>query len=37
MFAMKVVNETFRKFLQKVWCLWLKRIFMYIDEDIEIN
>ena len=34
---MKVVEETFGQLLQMVWCLWLKRIFVYIDEDFEIN
>ena len=34
---MKVVEETFRQLLQKVWCLWLKQIFVYIDEDFAIN
>ena len=34
---MKVVEETFRKLLQKVWCLWREQIFVYIDEDFAIN
>ena len=33
---MKVVEETFRQLLQMVWCLWLKWIFVYVDEDFEI-
>ena len=36
-FAMKVVEETFRQLLQKVWCLWPKQIFVYKDEDFAIN
>ena len=36
-FAMKVVEETFRQLLQMVWCLWFKLIFLHIDEDFEIN
>ena len=36
-FAMKVVEESFRQLLQKVWCLWRKQIFVYIDEDFAIN
>ena len=36
-FAMKFVEETFRQLLQMVWCLWLKLIFVYLDEDFEIN
>ena len=36
MFVMKIVEETFRQLLQMVWCLWLKRVFVYIDEDFEI-
>ena len=34
---MKVVEETFRQLLQMVWCLSLEWIFVYIDEDFEIN
>ena len=34
---MKVVEETFRQLLQKVWWLWHKQIFVYIDEDFAIN
>ena len=34
---MKVVEETFYKLLQKVWYLWRKQIFVYIDEDFAIN
>ena len=34
---MKVAEETFRQFLQKVLCLWRKQIFVYIDEDFAIN
>ena len=34
---MKVVEETFLQLLQMVCCLWLKQIFVYIDEDFEIN
>ena len=34
---MNVVEETFRQLLQKVWCLWCKQIFVYIDEDFAIN
>ena len=34
---MKVVEETFHQLLQMVWCLWVKQIFVYIDEDFEIN
>ena len=34
---MKVVEENFRKLLQKVLCLWRKQIFVYIDEDFAIN
>ena len=34
---MKVVEETYRQLLQKVWCLWRKQIFVYIDEDFAIN
>ena len=33
---MKVVEEIFRQLLQKVWCLWRKQIYMYIDEDFAI-
>ena len=35
MFAMKVVEESFRQLLKKV--LWRKQIFVYIDEDFGIN
>ena len=34
---MKSVEETLRQLLQMIWCLWLKSIFVYIDEDFEIN
>ena len=34
---MKIVEENFRQLLQKVLCLWRKQIFVYIDEDFEIN
>ena len=34
---MKVVEENFRQLLQKVLCLWLKQIFVFIDEDFAIN
>ena len=34
---MKVEEENFRQLLQKVLCLWLKQIFVYIDEDFAIN
>ena len=34
---MKDVGETFRQLLQKVWCLWRKQSFVYIDEDFAIN
>ena len=34
---MKVVEKNFRQLLQKVLCLWRKKIFVYIDEDFEIN
>ena len=34
---MKVVEETFRQILHMIWCLWLKPIFVYIDEDFETN
>ena len=34
---MKVVEKNFRQLLQKVLCLWRKQIFVYIDEDFEIN
>ena len=34
---MKVVEENFHQLLQKVLCLWHKQIFVYIDEDFEIN
>ena len=34
---MKVVEENFRQLLQKVLHLWRKQIFVYIDEDFEIN
>ena len=34
---MKLVEENFRKLIQKVVCLWRKQIFVYIDEDFEIN
>ena len=30
---MQVVEETFRQLLQMICFLWLKRIFVYIDED----
>ena len=33
---MKVVEETFRQLLQKVWYLWHQEIFVYIDKDIAI-
>ena len=33
---MKVVVETFRQLLQKVWYLWHKEIFVYSDEDFAI-
>ena len=29
---MKVVEETFRQLLQSAWCLWRKKIFVFIDE-----
>ena len=31
---MKVVEDTFRQLLKKVWCLWPKQIFVYKDEDL---
>ena len=34
---MKVVEETFRQLLQIIWCLWLKQLFVYTDEDFKIN
>ena len=34
---MKVVEENFRQLLQKIFCLWRKQIFVYIDEDFAIN
>ena len=34
---MRVVDETFRQLLQKVWCLWCKQICVYIDEHFAIN
>ena len=34
---MKVVEENFRQLLKKVFCLWHKQIFVYIDEDFAIN
>ena len=34
---MKVIEENFHQYLQKVLCLWRKRIFVYIDEDFAIN
>ena len=34
---MKVVEETFRQLLQKVWYLWRQEIFMYIDDNFAIN
>ena len=34
---MKVVEENFRQFLQKVLCFWRKQIFVYTDEDFAIN
>ena len=34
---MKVEEENFRQFLQKVFCLWRKQIFVYIDEDFAMN
>ena len=39
MFAIKVVEETFRQLLEMVKCFWFKRtfVYMYIDEDFEIN
>ena len=37
MFAMEVVEETFRQLLQKVLCLWRKQNFVYIDEDFATN
>ena len=36
-FVMKVVEENFRQLLQMTLCLWLKPIFVFIDEDFEIN
>ena len=37
MFAIKVVEENFRQFLQKVLCLWRKQIFVHIDEDLAVH
>ena len=34
---MKVEEETLRQFLQMIGCLWLKPVFVYIDEEFEIN
>ena len=34
---MEVEEENFRQLQQKVWCLWRKQIFVYIDEDFAIN
>ena len=34
---MKVVEKNFRQLLQKVFCLWRKQIFVYIDEEFAIN
>ena len=34
---MIVVEETFCQLLQKVWFLWCKQIFVYLDEDFAIN
>ena len=34
---MKVVQENYRQFLQKVRSLWRKQIFVYIDEKFAIN
>ena len=34
---MTVVEENFRQLLQKVFCLWRKQIFVYIDEDFAIK
>ena len=34
---MKVVEETFRQFLQKVLCLWRKQNCSYVDEDLALN
>ena len=34
---MKDVEENFRQLLQKVLCLWRKKIFVHIDEDIAKN
>ena len=34
---MKVVEENFRQLLRRVFCLWRKQIFVYIDEDFAIN
>ena len=34
---MKVVADTLRQLLQKVWCLWRTQIFVYIDEEFAID
>ena len=34
---MKVVEENFRQLIQKFVFLWRKQIFVYIDEDFEMN
>ena len=34
---MELVDETFRKLLQKVWHLWRQEMFMSLDENFAIN
>ena len=34
---MKIVEENLRQLLQKFLCLWLKQIFVYLDEDFAIH
>ena len=34
---MKAEEENFRQLLQKVWYLWRKEIFMYIDDNFAKN
>ena len=35
LFAIKVVEETFRQLLQKVCCVWPKQIYVSIDEGLD--